>query len=301
MGVVEFSLVYSGEETDAHVIDFYDVAEALTGFQRSLALTTHLVLTGEIITQAPALKGARIFALPPEESSWKFTAIVTLLGTSIYSLGTADKETPLGHLVSSVYDYAVSQTLGFHVDYDKTLGQQYEEAKKERSSLPPLSEPKIDALMEKIEGSVKSIHRPIVGSETAGIANLLSYRGGTEVPLLARFDRETYEYVNYTLRDDRPILVNGRISSYNINTFKGRIYSFEEARPIPFILTETARDIHFVNLITWSLNQNAQSKMSGQGDLCCTVLADYSRNGTVKRYIVLSVTKAGELIAPPAP
>lgn len=200
-GVVEFSLVYSGEDTDAHVIDFCDVAEALVGFQRSLALTTHLVLTGEIITQAPALKGARIYALPPEESSRKFATVVALLGKGVFSLKTGDRDTPLGHLVSSVYDYAVFQSLAFHVDYEKTLGQSYEEAKKERSSLPPLSEPKIDALMEKIEGSVKSIHCPIVGSETAEIAKLVSYRGGTEVPLLAEFNRETVEYVNYTLRD----------------------------------------------------------------------------------------------------
>lgn len=75
-GDVEFTLSYEGEEADDHAIDFYDVSQALVGFERSLALTTHLVINGTIITQAPALHGARIIAIPAETGSWKQTAVV---------------------------------------------------------------------------------------------------------------------------------------------------------------------------------------------------------------------------------
>lgn len=53
---INFDLSFGGGITDRHQIDFYDVSQALIGFQRSLALTTHLVVNGEIITQSPSLK-----------------------------------------------------------------------------------------------------------------------------------------------------------------------------------------------------------------------------------------------------
>jgi hypothetical protein len=93
---VQFELSYLGADSDDHEIDLYDVSQALVGFQRSLAITTHLILNGEIITQAPALKGAKIFAFPSEEGSWKIKAGVLAIGA--YHVTTAQNNTPLGHL-----------------------------------------------------------------------------------------------------------------------------------------------------------------------------------------------------------
>lgn len=54
--MTDIKLKFEGNLSDNHVLDFYDAARAMMGFQRSLALTTHLVVNGEIITQAPSLK-----------------------------------------------------------------------------------------------------------------------------------------------------------------------------------------------------------------------------------------------------
>ena len=75
MSTVEFTLSFTGSRAELNQIDFYDVSQALVGFQRSLALTTHLILNGKIITQAPALKGAEIIATPPVAGSWKLPAV----------------------------------------------------------------------------------------------------------------------------------------------------------------------------------------------------------------------------------
>jgi hypothetical protein len=254
---IRFELSYSGQRADANEIDFYDISEALLGFQRSLALTTHLVLNGEIITQAPALKGAQILASPPEAGSWKVGATILVIGTGIYHFATAPKDTPLGNLVSSAYDYMISETLGFHVDYSKTLGQQYEELKSSNAISAPLPQSKFDALIEKCEGAIQTMHRPIVKSGTASQAIITVGPIARSRVVGQPMDRHTYEYVAYTEHEDTPQKLRGRVSSYNINTYKGRAYLFDERRPIPFILAESARSKRNVSLITNSLQRNA--------------------------------------------
>jgi hypothetical protein len=218
---VRFILTYDGNLATRGAIDFYDVAHALAGFQRSLALTTHLIINGEVITQAPSLKGARILALPAEPGSWKF--VVTIVG-GLYALGQAQQHSVLGHLTTSAYDYVISETRGFHVDFDKTLGQLYEQAHRANLSVRPQPQSKLDAVIEKCEFSIKEMHRPIVLSKTAKLAEIVSNTDGILRPLTATLDYSTFEYMDVTREEDFPENFIGLVSSYNINTFKGRIF-----------------------------------------------------------------------------
>jgi len=219
---VQLTLSYSGGDTEEHAIDFYDVAQALEGFQRSLALTVHLVLNGEIITQAPSLRGARILALPAEDGSWKITA--GLIFTGLYALGTLSNDSPLGHLVYSVYDYVISESLGVHVDYDKSLGQLYEESKEKKLKLSVPRQSQMDSLMEKCIFAITEMHRPIYKSGSASGASIVVNVRGQKLPLHARLNAETYEFIHETFESEEAEVIEGRVSSYNSNTYKGRIY-----------------------------------------------------------------------------
>ena len=110
--LINLTFSYSGEDAENHQLDFYDTAQALIGFERSLALTTHLVLNGKIITQAPSLRGAKIFVIPPAAGSWEIVAGIFTAGTgtALYKLATAPRDTPLGHFVSSIYEYVIQRT-----------------------------------------------------------------------------------------------------------------------------------------------------------------------------------------------
>ena len=164
-----------GSDSELHRIDLYDISQALIGLQRSLALTTHLVLNNEIITQSPSLKGAHIYAMPPDEGSWRIkVAIIAGTATALYNLGTAPKDTPLGHLIYSAYDYVLPESLGVHVDYDKTLGQLYKESRGEGQKLPPPREPQLDSLIEKCSSAIREIHRPIYKTQTADSASIVA-------------------------------------------------------------------------------------------------------------------------------
>lgn len=288
--VFQITLEFSGSNADRNEIDLYDVSKALVGFQRSLALTTHLILNGEIITQAPALRGASILALPADEGSWKLPAAIAV-ATGIFTLGTAPKDTPVGHLVASAYDYVISESLGFHVDYDKTLGQQYEEMKNKDQQVEKVPQPKFDSLIEKCEPAIKDMHRPISWSETAQEAKIVSNISGKRRPVGQTLDTLTYEYIRETRRSEFENDFKGRVSSYNSNTYKGRIYLPTVGRPIPFELLESSRNRRSVSLITASLAANARRDRGDEGYIIVSGYENTSRSGQLKRLEVTNVTK----------
>lgn len=289
---IQLTLSYEGNDADDHEIDFYDVAQALTGFQRSLAITTHLILNNEVITQAPSLKNARIIAVPPEEGSWKFLASVTLLATASYNISTAPKDTPLGHLVYSAYDYVISETMGFHPDYEQSLGQQYEALKEqENTTIPILEQSQFDSVIEKCEYAIQEMHRPIIKSETAKKALIYYNTSGEDVPFDSQLSYQSYEYIRHTDQSSLPEIIKGKVSSYNINTFKGRIFIGDERRPIPFILSDEAKTSTGIAKIMNNMTVNARDRFTREGsdEIIFKVLKNTSRSGRLKSYYVLEI------------
>ena len=286
---IKFTLLYEGGDADNHRIDFYDVSQALIGFQRSIALTTHLVLNNQIITQAPSLKGAEIFALPPENGSWKFTAMVTLIGSGVYGALTAERDTVLGHLVTSAYDYVISESLGFHVDFEKSLGQQLEEVRHKDSKNEVLTESRFDSLIEKCETAVVQMHRPIVENNTAESAFIVASIGSEKRTIGRTINSETSEYIAHSSRSEDIYRLRGRVSSYNANTFKGRIYIESEGRPIPFLLSDEARASHVIEKITNSLSLNAVDRFKGNGEITFSAYKISSITGRLKALVVVAV------------
>lgn len=285
---INFDLSFGGGVTGRHQIDFYDVSQALIGFQRSLALTTHLVVNGEIITQSPSLKGARIYALPPEEGSWRITAVI-LAGA--YAVTTAPMDTPLGHLIHSAYDYVVSESLGFHVDYEKSLGQLYEEHNERQVKVPRVEQYQLDSLVEKCSTAITEIHRPIFKNQSASNAKIRSRMYGEAKDIGGELNIETYQYIREEFESEEPEVIQGRVSSYNNNTFKGRIYVASEGRPISFELAENCRSNQVVQFIVASLSVNAVKDFDSEWSLInCRVFRNTSRSGHLKRYTVVQVS-----------
>ncbi len=281
-------LKYEGKLADDHELDFYDAARALAGFQRSLALTTHLVLNGEIITQAPSLKNARIIVTTPQPGSWE--VIASIIGGA-WVLGTATKDSPLGHLLYSVYDYVVSQTLGFPVDYNKSLYQQYKQELEKKAITPA----KLDSLTEKVEGSVAEMHRPIVASKTADHADMYAGRiAHPRIRLGKELNQMTYDYIKEFEIDRNVSDTEGIVSSYNINTYSGRLFVFEEERPIGFELDDESRTRPNINLITSSLRTNAIERGSRDGAIVLRGRRVTSSTGRLKGLRVASVTRSVE-------
>ncbi|WP_141243970.1 hypothetical protein [Sphingomonas lenta] len=280
---MDFLLKYEGRLADDHELDFYDAAKAMSGFQRSLALTAHLVANGEIITQAPSLKNARILVATPRPGSWEVVASV--IG-GLWVIGNAKKDSPFGHLVYSVYDYVITQTLGFPVDYNQSLFKQ-NSAELEKKNITPA---KLDSLTEKVEGSVADMHRPIVVSRTAEHADLFAGRVANQRIRLGReLNEESNDYIRQTLIDKFPTLVEGVVSSYNRNTYSGRLYVFEEQRPISFELIDGAKTKPNITNVTTSLRTGAIERGTRDGAVRMKGFRVTSSTGRLKGFRVLSV------------
>lgn len=282
---MEVILTYDGNTATKHAIDLYDAAKALEGFQRSLALVTHLAMTGKVITKATALSDAHILSFPPESGSWKTAAFVV---GAAFTVGSVGKDSPVGQIVTSVYDYVLNETMGFHVDYNKTLQQQYEEHFSHRK----ITSDKIDSLMEKTESSIVDIHRPIFYSGSATRADIQSRplpsspikKIGPDMSML------TYEYIAKTERSDDTKSFTGSVSSYNINTYRGRFFSVEHGRPIPFELMESAKTINNIDSITSSLRLSAAKRNDPRALITLKAHTIETSTGRLKIFHVIGIS-----------
>jgi len=278
------TLRFSGNLSESGIIDFYDVQRALGGFQRSLAITTHFAINGEIITQAPSLKNAQIFAIPPEQGSWKFPAIIASIGMSAYALGTAPQDTPIGHLISSLYDYALYQTMGVELDYDQLIRELIDEHGMRYEELP--APERLDSLTEKIRPSVIEMHRPIEKG-TAQAAEILRRDQPTD-RVGPEMDRETLDEARYSLEGE-VTEYRGQASSYNMNTYSGRIYLPNEYRTVPFELGTQTRSLETQRAISRSLDANIAGVPIEENALTLTCIPFFDRLGRIKKLIVLNV------------
>jgi hypothetical protein len=287
--LLQFTLSFTGELADEHRIDLYDVSQAIIGFQRSIALTTHLVLNQKIITQAPAVKGAEILAFPPTDGCWKLNSVVVL--TALYGLGTLENNSPLGHLVYSLYDYVVSESLGVHVDLNKSLGQLYEEAQRNKVKLPLIKQHQADSLVEKCNTAMHEIHRPIYMTGTAGQAEITATINRERLPLETSFSMQTWEYIHETRTSDEEEAFVGRVSSYNSNTYKGRVYVEKFGRPVSFELSKNARGQKIVELVTSSLQSNAlRAYKEDEGRVYFKGYQRTSRSGQLKSLLITDLS-----------
>ncbi|MDD3312004.1 hypothetical protein [Pseudodesulfovibrio sp.] len=228
--ILDISIKYcEGMHAINSSIDLYDLSVALNGLHRSLALTTHYFCHREIITKAPFVRGINILSKPPTIGSFEVTASVWLTTgiiaslPAIYKVLTAPKDTVLGHIVWSLYDMVIHKTTGQFVDFDKSIYAQYIDKEEYETK-------RIESLAQKLESSVKNIHRPIM--TRSALSSTLSTAGEPSIV----FNSQTLDLTNRLTIESEAQMLIGRVAGYSANTKSGMIYSQKENRAIPFEL-----------------------------------------------------------------
>ncbi|WP_446697230.1 DUF7947 five-stranded beta-barrel domain-containing protein [Vibrio cholerae] len=86
-------------------------------------------------------------------------------------------------------------------------------------------------------------------------------------------------------------VIYGRVSSYNSNTFKGRIYVVAEGRPVSFELFGSAKSASSLQLIVASLSANVQKNYSDPlSNLFCKVRRITTKSGLLKSFEIYAVS-----------
>lgn len=94
-------------------------------------------------------------------------------------------------------------------------------------------------MIEKCSIAITEIHRPIYKTRTADAARISTYIDNRKVPLNPTFSFETFQYIIEEYTEEEAEIISGFVSSYNSNSFKGRIYVPAEERPISLFFLRT--------------------------------------------------------------
>ncbi len=286
--LLTFEVSFNGKLSDKHRVDLYDISRSMMGFHRSIAITTHLLLNEKIISRSPSLRNAYIYSLPHEEGSWKMNIAIGLLGGALGGALSAPQNSVLGHLMFSAYDYVISESLGIHVDYNKSIGKLYEESK--IKNLPTIHQHQLDMVIDKCTNSIIDMHRPIFKNDSAEKTIIKGFVNGKEIKFSSELSIDTYKYINEEVILEKIISVTGIITSFSATNYSGRIEIPEVDRAIPFILDrEVKTDNNFVKLI-----ESLKNKVLMKGtptNVTMDVQIIQTNNKKIKKYIVKKIWK----------
>jgi len=133
------------------------------------------------------------------------------------------------------------------------------------------------------------MHRPVAFSQTADRGQLSYLDIHEKAPIGPPITIDTWDYIDVTSKSDDYVILEGWVSSYNINTFKGRVYLSAYGRPIPFILADDIRSARKIAMITTSLNANARERLGDDGRRFIQAYTFTSSTGKIKSILIVDV------------
>ncbi|WP_368417287.1 hypothetical protein [Falsiroseomonas sp.] len=261
-------------DSGSNDISAYDASQALYGIARSLSVTTHYVLNGRVIKQAPSLARAKVLVRPPQVGSFEFIAPVV----DFFSTPAGQIAGGLTLAVAGNYLTDLTRLL-----YRRLTGQSEQASSPETQKLLRERPGDVDALADSIEDDVVRLHRPIYGG-----APVFNIYGGTVN--FGTFNQNTYDYAKAKILGDNEEEFFGNVASFNANSLNGRFWLEEEERTVGFSKDREA-DLHSTEkkMLAWSLNEYANNR---PGRLCIKGVPLRSKQVTLKAIFITGVSKA---------
>jgi len=279
---------FDGLDADRHRLDLYDLSRSLKGLSRSLSITTHFILNGEIITRTPALRNANIYISPPRAGSFFQDITVGVVAGAAFALFSSSNTSVIGHIIYSAYDYIIKTILGFHVNLEEPLYKTYLE---HETLNEEIRASQLESIAEKCESSIEDMHRPIFASGSALEAKIIPITAGLQNKIIS-LDSNTYDNIRRINVTKETEMFTGRVSSFSANTQSGRIYTDEEMRSIPFeIDREADLDLSILSesLNSYTILQTRGLTKNRAGYFKFNAKRAYSINNTTRKYYITEI------------
>ncbi|SDG23748.1 hypothetical protein SAMN05216571_1076 [Onishia taeanensis] len=215
--VMPVRLKYEGGVFDENMSELYDGVTSLDGFSKMIHIVTHAYINEEVIRQATALKGARIYRRASKPGSFVEVINVVL-------------EHPLETMTAKmVYD-------GFY-DFLKYSGSKVVgkvvEAKTRRVKKLVKREPFISSLCDSMRKPVKEMHRPIKKNNNVTIGV------GKERSMLINYDYQSLGFLQNELLLEMEYGLLCNVTKMNALSPHGRLYLDELGRTVAYEADET--------------------------------------------------------------
>lgn len=265
---VTLNLVFDPEEANdedeaAFQVDLYDGAKTIFGLGRALQIAAHFLVNQEVIFQAPSARGVRLYLVPARRGS--FDQLIQLV--------IEHKEIILVTAATTLTTEVVRDFLGYVIR--KSCGLVAHASTYVVREISKQMQADLEALEEAMLGPLVDAHRAI----EKGSARTRLKLGGDQI----EFDDRTYANVRDRILSPHKKTLAASVSSYNINSFKGRLYNPELGRTIPFKMRKRSLPEDLTPL-SWSLDER-NKKLDGLIDV--DVLEELSPQRTVRSYILL--------------
>lgn len=248
--------IYSGGEADNNRLNLYDGAISLEGIARTLAITTHAFISGEIRTRGDGAHGASFYLNPSSRGSFILEATVWMAGAVTSGL---------------FYDF-ISHS------FKEAVGLQ-DGTEDQKRSLRERIEPTMGELPAVLENPLNAVHRPI--QQNPGMVLKVARPRGEE---LITFNSVTSSALQPTIENLSDPVV-GHVTRYNTISRWGRFFDRSEGRVISFFLEASVTEKER-SLITWSLHE---ANTKGDGTLYLYASAITTPSRVIKRYNVTRV------------
>ena len=222
--LVNYKLKFDGRDADRHMLEAHAAGQSIEGFSWALGLTLNYGITGRLRYSRDLSRSAKIFISPPKR------------GSVLYELNILVQENPF--LVATLGCYAVNTVtpyinglIGYVFKQAMGIGEDFPQLA--RKYLKKLKGDDLNDLIQRIEPPLTRAHTVI--GRTADEIKLI--RGRTEI---VRLDQSTKENLKA-----QPVgnydTIDSNVTSFNILTGNGRLYSPETQSTIPFGLRQTYR------------------------------------------------------------
>lgn len=266
---VDISIAFQGGSASDNRLDMYDGAAALFGFSKTFLVSTHFLVNEKVIFQAPAATGVRCFLRTSRPGSWEQAIQIVVENKEfLLGVGAAAAKDILKDFTKVVLTHGVGRPARAATKYVRDLLQR--------------KKPEFEVVKEATEGSLRDAHRTI---ELDGTTTVRVDSGRER---LVVFNADTRRYITDYVREPTSREIVGNISSYNVNSRRGRIFDSALGRTVPFVLDKSIGNRARI-ATTWSLDRRNNGV---DGDVIATVTRELTINEEVRRYIVHDVRHA---------
>lgn len=265
------SIIYRGEISQGNKLDFYNGSRSLEGLARSFQISSHYFFHQQVIFQAPSSRNSKFYLLPSREGSFEQLIQLVVENPDATNILVSASAGALGHYLKEFIN------LSFRVAVGKPISKLSAWAKdvyKEKKS-------DLDALSESLDGPLLSAHRPISDVSDQIFLNLNSQQN-------LSLDISSLNYLKTRLVSSTPEVRTGTISSYNVNSKRGRFFDASLGRTVPFLMDKENPPSDF-SAITWSLDEVNSGR---GGEIKARILAETTITKEVKRYFLQKCWKS---------